>query len=105
MSVQYGAVQVFYVNMNSLFKNIIIIKQRQTRCSMSILATKLQYTEFGDPPVVVQKVKEKILSPGDGEILAKILFAPVNPADINTIQGLRFILFYLFETKKTFLHG
>lgn len=58
---------------------------------MSVLATKLQYSEFGDPSVVVQKIEESIPSSGAGQILAKILIAPVNPADINTIQGFDFM--------------
>ena len=49
---------------------------------------RLGYSEYGDPGQVVSLVKEKVqcdLQPG--QVLAKYLLAPVNPADINVLQG------------------
>jgi hypothetical protein len=54
---------------------------------MSVLATVLRYSEYGDPGTVVQKCEEQIPDPKAHEILVKTLAAPINPADINTIQG------------------
>ncbi|XP_044252584.1 enoyl-[acyl-carrier-protein] reductase, mitochondrial [Tribolium madens] len=50
-------------------------------------ATKLVYAEHGDPIKVVHKASEPIPEPKDDEVIVKMLAAPVNPADINTIQG------------------
>lgn len=50
-------------------------------------ASKLIYTEYGDPVKVVQKQQDPIPEVKPDEILIKMLAAPVNPADINTIQG------------------
>lgn len=51
-------------------------------------AKKLIYEEYGEPINVVQKAKEDIeFDPTTNTVLLKMLAAPVNPADINTIQG------------------
>lgn len=55
---------------------------------MSVVATVLRYAEYGDPSKVVKKCEERLNDPESNEILVKILAAPINPADINTIQGL-----------------
>ncbi|KAJ3645442.1 hypothetical protein Zmor_023098 [Zophobas morio] len=48
---------------------------------------KLIYCEHGDPVKVIRKETETIPDPAKDEVLIKMLAAPVNPADINTIQG------------------
>jgi len=48
---------------------------------------KLIYTEYGDPVKVVELQPEQINSVQGNEVLVKMLAAPVNPADINTIEG------------------
>nr|CAH7755731.1 unnamed protein product [Callosobruchus chinensis] len=50
-------------------------------------ALKLVYSEYGDPIKVIKQEPEQIQEPKDGEILIRMLASPVNPADINTIQG------------------
>lgn len=55
--------------------------------NMSVIATKLIYSEFGEPAAVIKKVQENIPEIQPNEVLVKILAAPINPADINTIQG------------------
>lgn len=50
-------------------------------------ASKLIYFEYGEPAKVIQKQNEEIPEPSENEVLIKMLAAPVNPADINTIQG------------------
>ena len=55
---------------------------------MSVMASVLRYAEYGEPAAVLQVCKEQLEAPGCGELLVKILLAPINPADINTIQGL-----------------
>lgn len=54
---------------------------------MSVVAHVLKYKEYGEPVKVVQLEEEIIADPKGKEVLVKILAAPVNPADINTIQG------------------
>ncbi|KAJ8923054.1 hypothetical protein NQ315_001603 [Exocentrus adspersus] len=53
----------------------------------STLASKLTYSEYGDPVKVVHKENEQVPVPKENEVLIKMLAAPVNPADVNTIQG------------------
>lgn len=53
----------------------------------SISASKLIYSEYGDPMKVVQKCKDDIPHIKENQVLIKMIAAPVNPADINTIQG------------------
>ncbi|XP_058831760.1 enoyl-[acyl-carrier-protein] reductase, mitochondrial [Topomyia yanbarensis] len=54
---------------------------------MSVVASVLRYSEFGDPAKVVQLEQETVSDPVAGEVLIKTICAPINPADINTIQG------------------
>lgn len=54
---------------------------------MSVLAKRLQYSDYGEPVNVIQQVEYEIKSPENSDVLVKILAAPINPADINTIQG------------------
>lgn len=55
--------------------------------SMSVLSTYLKYSEYGEPTSVIKKGEETLAEPKNNEVLLKILAAPVNPADINVIQG------------------
>lgn len=54
---------------------------------MSVISTCLKYTQYGEPISVIQKCEETLEEPKNNEVLLKILAAPVNPADINVIQG------------------
>ncbi|GMR44862.1 hypothetical protein PMAYCL1PPCAC_15057, partial [Pristionchus mayeri] len=48
----------------------------------------LKYSEFGDPREVVQLVQETISTDlGPYDVLVRWLAAPINPLDINKIQG------------------
>ncbi|XP_060521532.1 enoyl-[acyl-carrier-protein] reductase, mitochondrial [Cylas formicarius] len=50
-------------------------------------AVKLIYSEYGDPLKVLNRVPYEVPTPQANEVVVKMLAAPVNPADINTIQG------------------
>ncbi|CAH2006813.1 unnamed protein product [Acanthoscelides obtectus] len=50
-------------------------------------ALKLVYSEYGDPMKVIKQEPDHVQEPKNGEILLRMIAAPVNPADINTIQG------------------
>jgi trans-2-enoyl-CoA reductase len=54
---------------------------------MSVMASVLRYSDYGDPGKVMTKCMEKLETPEGNQLLVKILIAPINPADINTIQG------------------
>ncbi|BFG04232.1 enoyl-[acyl-carrier-protein] reductase mitochondrial [Drosophila madeirensis] len=69
---------------------------RQTLCPgpvahwcrhMSVVAKSLKYTQHGEPQDVLQLVEDTLPDPKDKQVLVRILAAPINPADINTIQG------------------
>ncbi len=57
------------------------------RRNMSCLASVLRYSDYGDPGKVIKLCTEQLESPKDEKVLVKILQAPINPADINTVQG------------------
>lgn len=59
----------------------------QNSRQMSVVAQVLRYKDYGEPVKVVELEEETISDPKGKEVLVKILAAPVNPADINTIQG------------------
>jgi mitochondrial enoyl-[acyl-carrier protein] reductase / trans-2-enoyl-CoA reductase len=54
---------------------------------MSCLASVLRYSDYGDPIRVLKLTTENVEAPQKDNLLVKILQAPINPADINTIQG------------------
>ncbi|EFN62703.1 Probable trans-2-enoyl-CoA reductase, mitochondrial [Camponotus floridanus] len=47
----------------------------------------LLYKEYGDPIEVLQVTTQTVEQPANDQVSVKWLLAPVNPADINTIQG------------------
>jgi len=56
--------------------------------SVDVVSKRLGYTQYGDPAEVVNLEEETIkcnLQPK--QVLAKFLVCPVNPADINVLQG------------------
>ncbi|KAL1401604.1 hypothetical protein pipiens_006480 [Culex pipiens pipiens] len=57
------------------------------RRHMSVVASVLRYAEFGDPAKVIRLEQETVPDPAGGQVLIKTLGAPINPADINTVQG------------------
>lgn len=66
----------------------------------SIFCEKLQYKEHGDPAKVVAYTKEELKQVCTGEVLVKMLAAPVHPVDINVIQGK-----YHFKLSKIIAHS
>lgn len=64
-------------------------------------STKLVCTEYGDPLKVVRKVQEVIPMLQRNEVLIKMLMSPVNPVDINIIQG----VYGLFKLSLPFSPG
>uniref|UniRef100_A0A2A4JQX7 Enoyl-[acyl-carrier-protein] reductase, mitochondrial n=1 Tax=Heliothis virescens TaxID=7102 RepID=A0A2A4JQX7_HELVI len=53
----------------------------------NLMSKQLVYGEFGDPLRVVKIREVEVPEVGNQEVLVRMLAAPVNPADINTIQG------------------
>ncbi|KAG7175521.1 enoyl-[acyl-carrier-protein] reductase, mitochondrial-like [Homarus americanus] len=51
------------------------------------VGTSLVYEEYGDPQKVVVQRETNIPGLKEDQVLVRMLAAPVNPADINTIQG------------------
>ncbi|XP_044758881.1 enoyl-[acyl-carrier-protein] reductase, mitochondrial [Coccinella septempunctata] len=48
---------------------------------------KLVYSEFGEPIKVIHKEECITEAPKNNDVVVKMIAAPINPADINTIQG------------------
>lgn len=53
----------------------------------NLMSKQLVYCEFGDPLHVVKFRECEVPPLASQEVLVRMLAAPVNPADINTIQG------------------
>jgi trans-2-enoyl-CoA reductase len=51
------------------------------------MASVLRYADYGEPGKVLKMCSEQLSAPENDKMLVKILLAPINPADINTIQG------------------
>ncbi|XP_067645354.1 enoyl-[acyl-carrier-protein] reductase, mitochondrial-like [Eurosta solidaginis] len=75
---------IYRHTLSCLGKKIAFAHVRNTS---QICAQTLQYTKFGEPADVLELVQQEIPEPTDCEVLVKILAAPINPSDINTIQG------------------
>lgn len=61
---------------------------RQISMTTSINCVKsLMYKEYGEPADVLQVTTQEIEQPASDQVSVKWLLAPINPADINTIQG------------------
>lgn len=77
-----------------IFSHINLFKTKSNTISCifkevkrNLISKQLMYTQFGDPLEVV-KIRECEVPPlGKQEVLVRMLAAPINPADINTIQG------------------
>lgn len=67
-----------YISLNSRFyKN-----------ALNLSGYAITYKEYGDPCTVLEKVEYEVPETlQSGQVLLKMLAAPVNPADINMIQG------------------
>ncbi|XP_050421257.1 enoyl-[acyl-carrier-protein] reductase, mitochondrial-like [Adelges cooleyi] len=56
--------------------------------SRNVQCRKIVFEEFGDPIKVAKLVEDTVPdTAGDDQVIVKMIVAPVNPADINTIQG------------------
>lgn len=49
--------------------------------------TLLRFTTPGDPATVLAVHRESVRSPAPGEVRLEMLAAPINPADLNVVQG------------------
>ena len=49
------------------------------------------YSKYGDPNKVLELRRSPLPKPGDSDVLIKMLLAPVNPSDINMIEGTYFL--------------
>lgn len=63
-------------------------------------AKVLKYEKYGEPCDVVKITEEEIAPPKGKEVVVKMILAPINPADINTIQGTNSI-FHIKNRLKT----
>jgi len=70
-------------------------RKHQIHCSAKLRSPKsLMFAEHGDPLKVLQRVDSPVIASQlkDNEVLIRMLASPINPADINMIQGVYRIL-------------
>ncbi|KAI4457244.1 enoyl-[acyl-carrier-protein] reductase mitochondrial [Holotrichia oblita] len=79
---------------NRIFKSSYVLQKAAAPRSISysirrqsIIASKLVFTQYGEPRNVLRKESEELNGVNDKQVLLKMLAAPINPADMNTIQG------------------
>lgn len=72
-----------------MFKKITKVNKNCYReyFNQTLKSQSLVFSEFGEPSKVVKIVEQEIKPPGANEVIVKMLAAPINPSDINTIQG------------------
>jgi len=78
----------YSVVLRPIFPKLFCRKSFYSR-GVHIQTSRLVLEEFGDPKKVVKKQSYSVDSSnlGSDDVLVKMLNAPINPADINTIQG------------------
>ena len=54
---------------------------------MSQTGTRLIFRETGKPTEVLELEDFPLAAPAEGEVLVKMIAAPLNPADLNTVEG------------------
>ncbi|XP_034179990.1 enoyl-[acyl-carrier-protein] reductase, mitochondrial [Osmia lignaria lignaria] len=70
----------------SIAKNLLVARQMNTAIKTESVKS-LFYKEYGEPVDVLHFTTQTINQPESNQVSVKWLLAPVNPADINTIQG------------------
>lgn len=79
---------VFKPSRRDVRHGVRLHKNFSTSSSCSVKAFALVYKSHGDPEIVVEKESVNIpRSLGLKDVLVRMLMCPVNPADINMIQG------------------
>jgi D-arabinose 1-dehydrogenase-like Zn-dependent alcohol dehydrogenase len=61
-----------------------------TKWEAALLAAQFEAVilkEFGDPRKVLTMENTSVHPPSENEVLVKMLMAPINPSDINMIEG------------------
>ncbi|XP_018563523.1 enoyl-[acyl-carrier-protein] reductase, mitochondrial-like [Anoplophora glabripennis] len=69
-----------------LVKNILSTQTQKLLMGTSF-PSKLVYSEHGVPSDVLRKENDNIREPKENQVLLKMLASPVNPIDINVIEG------------------
>lgn len=76
------------IGQSKLFlKSYILSSQIQKLFASTTNPVKLVYSEYGVPSNVVRKEIGNIVEPKNDQVLLKMLASPVNPVDINVIEG------------------
>lgn len=70
-----------------MLRKLLPARLRTQARSVSVIASQLVYSEFGEPVDVVRRAETKLSDVQPDDVLVKVLAAPINPADMNTIQG------------------
>ncbi|KAA0195041.1 hypothetical protein HAZT_HAZT005076 [Hyalella azteca] len=93
-----SSITSFDLKFTSLFNQRQVDKlqkcHEQSCCNFSLSQRHLQTSEelimeeYGEPQLVVKKRSVELPSLKPGEILVRVLASPINPSDINTIQGM-----------------
>ncbi|XP_034834589.1 enoyl-[acyl-carrier-protein] reductase, mitochondrial-like [Maniola hyperantus] len=72
--------KLFSIGKKTVFTGLLNVRR-------TLMSKSLYYSEFGDPLHVVKFREIEVPPLKSQEVLVRMLAAPVNPADINTIQG------------------
>ncbi|KHJ43727.1 GroES-like protein [Trichuris suis] len=68
-------------------KLLPLLQRGATTTMRTVTSQQIEYSEWGDPLAVLKFVTREVPSPKEDEVRYKFLASAINPADINTIQG------------------
>lgn len=77
------SIQIFTLIFKSCAHNKNLVKNTVRK----LTGRQLVFTHFGEPENVLQMTQYEVPHLGSNDVLVRMLAAPVNPSDINTIQG------------------
>jgi len=66
------------------FRAALLLSRAASLPSNALVA---RFEKHGDPQTVLSLKEEPLKPAGQGEVVVKFLFSPINPADLNKVQG------------------
>lgn len=83
--VSYISKSIFNISRSNLLRKMSVVRSISLSASQS--SKSLLYNDYGEPADVLKLIEVPDVKPASDQVTVKWLLAPVNPADINTIQG------------------
>lgn len=79
--------EIAFRRQSLLLKNLSTKTTRRSFASLPTSTQVISYTQTGNPQSVLKLETQPLPTLGNGQILVKFLASPINPADLNQIEG------------------